>query len=104
MYPQASPWLSSNIVKHIKKRNTLFQEASKTKDKSQFNKYKRMRNKVVDMIRGAKKNFFRLMTPSNKQFWKIVKMHNKSQTSILKLSFDNVHADTDIASSPGSFA
>ena len=62
------PWLSSNIVKHIKKRNALFQEASKTKDDSQFNKYKRMRNKVVDMIRGAKKKFFSLMTPSNKQF------------------------------------
>ena len=35
------------------------------------------------------------MTPSSKQFWKIVKLHNKNQVSIPKLSNDNVHADTD---------
>ena len=47
------------------------------------------------MIRSAKKNFFHSMTPSSKQFWKIVKLHNKNQVSIPKLSNDNVHADTD---------
>ena len=89
------PWLSSNIVRHIRRRNDLFQKASRSKDSSHFNKYKKLRNKVVQMIRSAKKNFFHSMTPSSKQFWKIVKLHNKNQVSIPKLSNDNVHADTD---------
>ena len=90
------PWLTKNIIRHMRKRNSLFQGAKRTADPARFNKYKRMRNKVTAMLRSAKQKYFdSLSTAGNKKFWKTVKLLNKQQVSIPTLQEDGVSAVTD---------
>ena len=72
------PWLSKNLVQLMRKRNMLFSHAKRTKQKSDFEKYKRIRNMVVSQLRAAKSRFFKTTNPRNaKKFWKAVKYLNK---------------------------
>lgn len=90
------PWLTKNIVRHMRKRNAMFQRAKRTKDPSLLGRYKKMRNKVLNMLRSAKQNYFNsLSTAKNKQFWKIVKLVSGQQSLVPTLSQDNTQATTD---------
>ena len=68
------PWLNKNLVQLMRKRNMLFSRAKRTIQKSDFEKYKQIQNRVVSQLCEAKSRFFKTINPCNaKQFWKAVK-------------------------------
>ena len=80
------PWLNSNIVRHIRQRNSAFQAAKRSSKPNVFGKYKKLRNKVVKLLRSSKKEFYgRINLADKKQFWKTIKFLSKKQTSIPEL-------------------
>ncbi len=87
------PWLTKNVVRHIRKRNAMFQRAKRSKNPTHFAKYKKIRNYVTTMLRTAKQNYFDSLTSANsKKFWKTVKLE---EGSIPVLSQDNVNTVSD---------
>ena len=90
------PWLTKNIVKHMRKRNDIFRKAKKSKLTSHFTKYRRLRNEVTSMLRLAKQKYFSsLMFADTKKFWKTVKVVKKQKDSIPALHEGAIHATTD---------
>ena len=77
------PWLTKPIIQLMRKRNTLFRAASKTKMEAAVTKYKCVRNRVVAMLRTSKSKYFRnLGHSSQKDFWKAVKLIRRQESSI----------------------
>ena len=90
------PWLTKNVMRHVRKRNNMFLRAKRSKNPTHFAKYKKIRNNVTTMLRSAKQRYFNSLTSANsKQFWKTVKLVNKQQETIPVLSQDNINAITD---------
>ena len=78
------PWINKRIVQSIRRRNNLFKKAKNSQDDEA--KYRRARNKVVTLMRLAKKAYFRKLNPhQTKQFWKSVKVLNRKSSSIPSL-------------------
>ena len=74
----------------------LFSRAKRTSQKSDFEKYKRIRNRVVSQLCESKSRFFKTINPRNvKKFWMVVKYLNKTRSSILVLSNGNITAHSD---------
>ena len=91
------PWLTTNIVRHIRKRNTMFQKAKRSKKESHYDQFKKLRNTVVSLMRKEKQKYFSNLTGANtKKFWKAVKHLNKNKQSIPTLEQDNVYAESDV--------
>ena len=87
------PWLTKPIIQSMKKRNMLFRKA---KSFGNFIKYKRAHNRTTNLLKLAKKRYFRSLNPKDsKKFWKAVKSLNKSKQSILTLSHDGEVACDD---------
>ena len=85
------PWLSKSLIQMMKRKNMLFSRAKRSKKVSDFEKYKRIWNRVV-----AKSKFFNSIDPSNpKKFWKVVKYFTKNHSSIPTLSHDGTAAHLD---------
>ena len=62
---QLPPWLSSNIIETMAKRDKL-------KRLKRFDDYKKMRNKVKNLVRDAKREYFNKLVENNtntKQLW-----------------------------------
>ena len=90
------PWLNKNLVQLMRKRNMLFSRAKRSCRNSDFEKYKRMRNRVVSQLCEAKSRFFNTINPHNaKKFWKAVKYLNKTHNSIPVLCDGNSEARSD---------
>ncbi len=71
----------------------LFSRAKRSSKKSDFEKYKQMRNRVVSQIHEAKSRFFKSINPRDaKKFWKAVKYLNKNCSQIPVLASANVSA------------
>ena len=90
------PWLSGSTIRHIRKRNAIFQKANGLQ--TIISIYHKLRNKVVGMIRLAKKRFYGTLNISNtKQFWKAYKVVNKesNSNSIPTLVQGDTEASTD---------
>jgi len=65
----------------------LFSCAKRTRQNSDFEKYKQIQNRVVSQLCEAKSRFFKTINPRNaKKFWKAVKHLNKTRSSIPVLS------------------
>jgi len=63
---------------------------------SVLKQYKDERNKIVWELGRAKRRYFRKLNPSNpKQFWKTVKLMNKTNTSIPVLERRGITATKD---------
>ena len=76
----------------MKRRNLLYRRVKKSGD---YTKYKIARNKLVNDMRKAKSAYFKTLNPKNpKEFWRVVKVLNKNQSSILTLSKDLCIAST----------
>ncbi len=87
------PWMTINLTRAMRKRNHLFRRVRNSGSSSIFNRYKEVRNKVVQELRGFKRKYFRKLNPSNPmQFWKTVKLMSKSYTSIPVLERNGVTA------------
>ena len=79
------PWLNKGIIQSMRRRNNFFKKAKISSDSER--KYRQARNKVVSLLRSAKKEFFRKLNPrKSKQFWKSIKVLNKCNSSIPVLS------------------
>ena len=81
------PWINKQILQAILKRNTFYRKLKGTGDYSALCKYKSLRNKVVSLLRQAKKKFFeKLNSADQKVFWKTVKMLNNTTSSFPTLT------------------
>ena len=59
------PWLTKNITRYIRKRNAAFQAASKSGKPENHSKYRKLRNKVVNLMRSAKSSYFQHLNPKD---------------------------------------
>ena len=90
------PWLSKSLVQLMRKRNLLFSRAKRTNRKSDLEKYRQTRNRVVSQLREAKCRFLKTINPhSAKKFWKAVKRLNKTHSSIPVLTNGSTTAHSD---------
>ena len=88
--PNDKPWYDSEIRKKSKKRDRLKSKAVKTALRSDWTKYKILRNKVNNLKRHAKETFynnleFSLISNFNnnkKDFWKIIKHFTTKKDSV----------------------
>ena len=61
------PWLTKNIIRHMRKRNAVF-HATKRSDRPEVaTKYKKLRNKVVKMLREAKNLYLNRLNVGSKK-------------------------------------
>ena len=92
------PWITKNISRHIRMRNTAFQAARKFTKPAQFLKYRKLRNKVVKMVRSAKSSYFKNLNPRNKKhfWWKAIKYLSKQQSTIPILTYQDTTAKCDL--------
>ena len=91
------PWLTKNIVRHIRKRNATFQAAKRTNKPEVHSKYKHLRNLVVKLMRSYKKFYMQRVNVANKkQFWKTVKYMNKKNPSIPELHHQDNTAKSEL--------
>ena len=90
------PWLSRYILKLIRKRNHCFCRAKRTNQSSDQVRYRQLRNKIVSMIRLAKKHYYGSIDISDqKKFWKAYGVVNKKVCSIPTLSYGSSEAHSD---------
>ena len=91
---QNLPWITTNIVQHIRKRTTLFQRAKRSNKEPHWSQYKKLHNKVVNLL-GKQLYFSKLMCTNKKNFWKSVKLLTKNHDSIPTLKLDDCSAVND---------
>ena len=77
------PWLTTEIVKMMRKRNYYYRRYRCLNRPNDLVKYKSLWNQVVALLRDSKVKFFTNLNPkSEKSFWSAVKYLNKQQSSI----------------------
>ena len=80
---QNVPWLHKGLTKAMRARNLAFRHMKRTRRSAHLLDYKRKRNKVANMIKKAKSNYFKKFNPSNpKTFWKATKYLTKKSSTI----------------------
>ena len=88
--PNDKPWYDSEIRKKSRKRDRLKSKAVKTALRSDWTKYKILRNKVNNLKRHAKETFYNNLELSlisnfnnnKKEFWKIIKHFTTKKDSV----------------------
>ena len=103
--PKDHPWITCPIRNLIRKRKRMFRKYKKTYDNNPRDKYKVIRNKVVNEIRKSKKEYFDKLeqllsneSASSKIFWKTSEQIlnlDKTSTNIPTLIFDDKIAEDD---------
>uniref|UniRef100_A0A3B3H5U1 Reverse transcriptase domain-containing protein n=1 Tax=Oryzias latipes TaxID=8090 RepID=A0A3B3H5U1_ORYLA len=81
------PWITKGIEKACKKKNALYRQFVKEKSKEAENTYKNYKNKLVNIIRNSKKQYYHKLIEQHKlhmqETWKIInkltKKNNKKQ-------------------------
>ena len=85
--PRPPDWFSAEIGVTIKERNRLHKLASAHNNSSNWDAYRHARNKVVHMIRSAKRVFYRNAIKSNldnpKNLWRIIRNISPAKCSNL---------------------
>ena len=85
--PRPPDWFSAEIGVTIKERNRLHKLASAHNNSSNLDAYRHARNKVVHMIRSAKRVFYRNAMKSNldnlKNLWRIIRNISPAKCSNL---------------------
>ena len=90
------PWLSYDLLKAIRSRNSSYRLARKTGNADHLACYKKKRNRVANMIKSAKSNFFDQLDPSTpKAFWKTTRYLTKQKSSIPELKDNCGQSITD---------
>ena len=91
------PWLSKSLIQLMTRRNLLFSHAKRSGKRSDVEKYKRIRNRVVTQLRNAKSSYFRNLNPQSNsiKFWSAMKYLNKKHKSISVLNHGSVTANTN---------
>ena len=90
------PWLSKDLLKEIRKRNSLYRQAKSSGD---FSNYKRQRNWVVSQLRLATKAYFPNIDFSSPQdFWKFCKPLTRSSGASIPVLSDPNSGKTAVSS------
>ena len=90
------PWLTKNIIQHIRKRNAVIQAAKNSAKTEKYSKFRKLRNEVVSMLKNAKSTYFKKINPHNKkQFWKSIKYLSKQLSGIPALHHHDKIAESD---------
>ena len=90
------PWLNTNIIRHMRKRNNMFRKAKRSHKKQHLLQFKKLRNECVTMLRQEKLKYFNSLSgASNKTFWKTMKCLNKKEDTIPSLQEGNNQAIND---------
>ena len=90
------PWLSKSIIQLIRKRDRYFKKASRYGNQDDRLKFKQLRNKVVYELRHAKQSFFSNLHPKNpREFWKVVRSLNASDSTVPPLSNGHTTASSN---------
>ena len=88
------PWLTKKLIQAIRRRNFLYKRAKAT---GNYSKYRSYRNKVVGYLRQVKKAYFQKLNPkSPKQFWKVCKLLNSTNSTIPTLVQGDATAQTNV--------
>ena len=101
--PSDPPWITSTIKYYIRKRKRAFRRAKRTGIDTHWEKFRKLRNKAVNLIRNSKKSYYDLIaerlkskTLSAKDWWSTLKTFivPNSKSSIPPLEFNgNVITD-----------
>jgi len=74
------PWITSYIRKNIRKKNRLHKKAKKSNTAYKWEKFRKQRNKCVDIIRTARDTYYNDLSdkiisekPGSKNFWTLIK-------------------------------
>ena len=104
--PNENPWITGHIKRLIRKRKRTFKKYKKTSNMFLLEKYKTLRNRVVNEIRKSKKEYFDKLegllssaSSNSKLFWKTSKQVLKTcrnSTNVPNLIYNNEHAESDI--------
>ena len=87
------PWLSKNAIRLIRQRNATFQAAKRSGRPHLVDKFKKLRNRVVRLLRNDKKSHLEQLNVRDKRkFWKAVKFLNRQQSSIPPLHYQGITA------------
>ena len=90
------PWLTKNIIQLIRRRNLFFKKTKKSMSEVYIQKYKRLKNKIVSLLRNKKKEYFNtLTTAGNKDFRKTIKLLNKNRGTIPALQYHDCTVSKD---------
>lgn len=69
-----TPWLNKDIKQQMSRRDFLHRKATRSKNKSDWDEYKLCRNKVTNMVRQAKEEFYKHSVSecagNSKKLWK----------------------------------
>ena len=77
------PWINSDILRAIKRRNSLLRAYKRSGSPFKLQQYKCARNRIVTEVRKAKLLFFdHLHSVDAKTFWKLFKLLTRKQSSI----------------------
>ena len=97
---------NGHIKRLIRKRKRTFKKYKKTSNMFLLEKYKTLRNRVVNEIRKSKKEYFDKLegllssaSSNSKLFWKTSKQVLKTcrnSTNVPNLIYNNEHAESDI--------
>ena len=94
---RSNPWMTHEIITLMYWRDHLHKQAAKTKSASIANEYKKTRNKVVSLVRSAKKEYYHKeinQNPGSRGMWKVLRpllgtKHSSSQLPIQADSFND---------------
>ena len=102
--PKDKPWFDSLLRKYIRIRNRLRSKALRTKNDTDWLKYKTIRNKVNNMKKHALQNYYdninvyinNASKDNNKLYWKLVKdvFQTKLTNEIPPLKYTSANGDT----------
>ena len=77
------PWLTSDLKRLMKVRDTAYKRAKRTRLSSHWNIYKKKRKKVANLLKRSKAMFFSRANLSDpKSFWKAVKVGQKKESQV----------------------
>ncbi|KAK3919795.1 putative RNA-directed DNA polymerase from transposon BS [Frankliniella fusca] len=73
-----APWMTTEIRKQLKERDSLRRKCNRTKNKTDFDNFRLLRNKVKQAIRNAKINYYyqKFNCKNTKQIWSVVRTLN----------------------------
>ena len=104
--PSDYPWITCHIKSLIRKRRRIYNKFKKTNTIYFWNQFKVLRNKITNLIRKSKQDYFdkleSMFTNDNlnaKLFWKTSKQLlglGKTTSNIPTLSLNNEYAETDL--------
>ena len=99
------PWITKEIKNNMRKRDRMRSKAKKNQNEYYWSKFRLLRNKVVDLLRNAKNNYYvdlcnkiKMNKFSNKEWWKLVKLvlnfkQKNSQINVLLSDNETVVSD-----------